>query len=59
MFIGAACKDGDHKGENDPKSKDNDVDTATGKRPLFSHLLFIVLVIEKKYSLLTFRKTMS
>lgn len=27
---GAACKDGDHKGENDPKSKDNDVDTATG-----------------------------
>lgn len=35
MFIGAACKDGDHKGENDPKSKDNDVDTATGKMPLF------------------------
>lgn len=31
MFIGAACNDGDHKGENDPKSKDNDVDTATGK----------------------------
>lgn len=33
MFIGAACTDGDHKGENDPKSKDNDVDTATGKMP--------------------------
>lgn len=43
MFIGAACNDGDHKGENDPKSKDNDVDTATGKI-LFVNFLFIVLV---------------
>lgn len=49
MFIGVVCKDGDYKGENDLKSKDNDVDIVIGKRFLFFYLLFIVFVIKKNF----------
>ena len=30
-FVGAKCNDGDHIGEGDPKSKDDDIDTTNGK----------------------------
>ena len=33
-FVGAKCNDGDHIGEGDPKSKDDDIDTTNGKLSL-------------------------
>lgn len=33
-FVGAKCNDGDHIGEGDPKSKDDDIDTTSGKLSL-------------------------
>ena len=32
--VGAKCNDGDHIGEGDPKSKDDDIDTTNGKLSL-------------------------